>query len=87
MAVFTDIANAMGTETPESAIALFRSLLTKLGLSRSATESEKSPSLLDTLSASVNPIRLANNPIPITTIQAREIYARILEKSLPDRAK
>lgn len=87
MAVFTDIANAMGAETPESAIALFRSLLTKLGLSRSATESEKSPSLLDTLSASVNPIRLANNPIPITTIQAREIYARILEKSLPDRAK
>lgn len=87
MAVFTDIANAMGAETPESAIALFRSLLTKLGLSRSATEAEKSPSLLDTLSASVNPIRLANNPIPITTIQAREIYARILEKSLPDRAK
>lgn len=86
-ATFIDIAHAMGTETPESAIALFRSLLTKLGLSRSATESEKSPSLLDTLSASVNPIRLANNPIPITTIQAREIYARILEKSLPDRAK
>lgn len=86
-ATFIDIANAMGAETPESAIALFRSLLTKLGLSRSATESEKSPSLLDTLSASVNPIRLANNPIPITTIQAREIYARILEKSLPDRAK
>ena len=95
-AVFTDIAHAMGAETPQDAIAMFRSMMSQLDLSKPrlaissnttalssgasviSTEAEKSPTLLDTLASSVNPIRLANNPIPISQQDARQIYSRIL---------
>ena len=99
---FTDIAHAMGTETPEDAISLFRSMMLSMGLSgqtmhpqarkdgrwpsgaQSApdcsdplSEPERS-SVLKTLASSVNPIRLANNPVPISETDALAIYSKVL---------
>lgn len=52
----------------------FRALLAKLELTApSAAEGD-----IAILAASVNPIRLANNPVPISQQEAGEIYSRIL---------
>ena len=99
--VFSDIANAMGTETPEDAISLFRSMMSRMGLSgqtmhpqarkdgrwpsgaQSALECSDPLSeperadVLKTLASSVNPIRLANNPVPISEPDALAIYSKV----------
>ena len=123
-ATFIDIAHAMGTDSPETAITLFRSLMSQMELgpfSRIYPPKESpfsdriyppkgkimsSPfpdriyppkglkvrvharlediscqeknALIDTLASSVNPIRLANNPVPISEADARAIYSKIL---------
>lgn len=106
--VFSDIALAMGAETPEDAIGLFRSLMFKMELDfgswyKAQTEDPKArnygrwpsgaqsapdcsdplseperASVLKTLASSVNPIRLANNPVPISESDALAIYSKIL---------
>ena len=105
---FTDIAHAMGTETPEDAISLFRSMMSRMELDfgswyKAQTEDPKArnygrwpsgaqsapdcsdplseperASVLKTLASSVNPIRLANNPVPISESDALAIYSKIL---------
>ena len=99
--VFSDIAHAMGTETPEDAISLFRSMMSRMGLSgqtmhpqarkdgrwpsgaQSALECSDPLSepdradVLKTLASSVNPIRLANNPVPISESDALAIYSKV----------
>lgn len=99
--VFSDIAHAMGTETPEDAISLFRSMMSRMGLSgqtmhpqarkdgrwpsgaQSALECSdplsepERASVLKTLASSVNPIRLANNPVPISEPDALAIYSKV----------
>lgn len=65
--VFEEISQLI---TPEG----FRALLAKLELTApSAAEGD-----IAILAASVNPIRLANNPVPISQQEAGEIYSRIL---------
>ena len=66
--VFEEISQLI---TPEG----FRALLAKLELTApSAAEGD-----IAILAASVNPIRLANNPVPISQQEAGEIYSRILK--------
>lgn len=66
--VFEEISQLI---TPEG----FRALLTELELTApSAAEGD-----IAILAASVNPIRLANNPVPISQQEAGEIYSRILK--------
>lgn len=66
--VFEEISQLI---TPEG----FRALLAELELTApSAAEGD-----IDILAASVNPIRLANNPVPISQQEAGEIYSRILK--------
>lgn len=65
--VFEEISQLI---TPEG----FRALLAELELTApSAAEGD-----IAILAASVNPIRLANNPVPISQQEAGEIYSRIL---------
>lgn len=96
MAVFTDIAHAMGTDSPETAITLFRSLMSQMELGPFSRiyppkglkvrvharlediSCQEKNALIDTLASSVNPIRLANNPVPISEADARTIYSKIL---------
>ena len=81
--VFEDIADTMtahssgmqGSGLCWEAVAAFRAMLSALGLS---SFGPADPSLIPTLAASVNPVRLANNPVLITTPAARSIYSRIL---------
>ena len=99
---FTDIAHAMGTETPKDAISLFRSMMSSMELSgqtmhpqarkdgRWPSGAQSAPDCLDPLSepertdvlnilaSSVNPIRLANNPVPISEPEALAIYSKVL---------
>lgn len=66
--VFEEISQLI---TPEG----FRALLTELELTApSAAEGD-----IAILAASVNPIRLANNPVPVSQQEAGEIYSRILK--------
>ena len=66
--VFEEISQLI---TPEG----FRALLAELELTApSAAEGD-----IAILAASVNPIRLANNPVPISQQEAGEIYSRILK--------
>lgn len=66
--VFEEISQLI---TPEG----FRALLAKLEITApSAAEGD-----IAILAASVNPIRLANNPVPISQQEAGEIYSRILK--------
>lgn len=66
--VFEEISQLI---TPEG----FRALLAELKLTApSAAEGD-----IAILAASVNPIRLANNPVPISQQEAGEIYSRILK--------
>ena len=52
----------------------FRALLAELKLTAPSTAEGD----IAILAASVNPIRLANNPVPISQQEAGEIYSRIL---------
>jgi len=66
--IFEEISQLI---TPEG----FRALLAELELTApSAAEGD-----IAILAASVNPIRLANNPVPISQQEAGEIYSRILK--------
>ncbi|MBO4853855.1 MAG: phosphonoacetaldehyde reductase [Oscillospiraceae bacterium] len=74
---FRHIAAAMGCETAEQAVALFRKMLMKMEISGPAPrELEKE---LDILAGSVNPERMKNNPVLLSTQVCRAIYGRILK--------
>lgn len=95
-ATFIDIAHAIGTDSPETAITLFRSLMSQMELGPFSRmyppkglkvrvharlediSCQEKNALIDTLASSVNPIRLANNPVPISEADARTIYSKIL---------
>lgn len=76
---FSDIAHAMGAETPEDAISLFRSMMSRMELDFGSWYKAQTD-VLNILASSVNPIRLANNPVPISEPEALEIYSKILSE-------
>ena len=74
---FRQIANAMGSDNPETAIDLFRKMMVDMELKNPvAGEKEKE---LATLSTSVNPIRLKNNPVRLDVEAIRGLYEAVLK--------
>ncbi len=70
---FTQIATALGADGPEAAIRRFEQMLRELGVAPPGI----TPAELDLLAASVNPVRLKNNPVAFTEGELREIYAAV----------
>lgn len=74
--IFQQIANAMGCDTLESAIAIFRKMMVDMELKNPlAGDREKE---LETLSTSVNPVRLKNNPVGLDVESIRGLYNDII---------
>lgn len=76
MPVFLDISRAMGFDSPRTAIAGFREMMSEMGLKNPVSEDRETE--LETLSKSVNPVRLKNNPIKIDEATAWNLYNRIV---------
>lgn len=76
--VFDQIAQSLGCKTPKEAILFLRSMLVTLELEYpKSADYEKD---LETLTRSVNPTRLKNNPIPLDTKILREFYQTIVKE-------
>ena len=75
IAVFNQIANAMGVETSIEAIELFKQMMAEMDLKQPVTDNIEKE--LPMLSSSVNPVRLKNNPIELNIEATREIYSKI----------
>lgn len=75
--VFKEIAEALQTETPESAVVKFENLLARLNIEPPAIPEED----LDLLAASVNPDRLKNNPVALTREELRALYKKLADGS------
>lgn len=76
--IFNQIAKAMGCKTPVEAIALFRQMMVDMDLKNPVTENREKE--LETLSTSVNPVRLNNNPVVLSIGDIRFIYNDIIRK-------
>ncbi len=68
--VFDDIAKALGQEDVKAAVEFFKSLLLKLNIAAPVI-SEKE---IDILGASVNPVRLKNNPVALSEDVLKQLY-------------
>ncbi len=73
--IFDEIAFAMGCESAMAALEKYRSILSKLDISgvEGMAESE-----FETLSDSVNPVRLKNNPVAIEKDAFKMLYSAIV---------
>ncbi|MBR1850884.1 MAG: phosphonoacetaldehyde reductase [Bacteroidales bacterium] len=69
-------ATAMGCSSSTAAIARFEALMAELGMERPTSHDREAE--LDLLAQSVNPVRLKNNPVPLSTSTLRAIYNSIL---------
>ena len=76
VAIFDEIAHAMGQSSAQNAILCFQSLMNNLDMKK-PTSSNKNQSV-SYLSNSVNPIRLRNNPVSLDMVSIRHIYQIIL---------
>lgn len=74
--IFTKIAKAMGCDTPEMAIVVFREMMREMELNNPVAVDREEE--LTVLSTSVNPVRLKNNPIQIDQKTATLLYNSIL---------
>lgn len=75
--IFTCISRSLGVQTPKEAIALFRQMMKDMELANPvANEREQE---LVTLSSSVNPIRLKNNPIGLDVETISGLYEVIVK--------
>lgn len=72
--VLEDIAHAMGCDSPEDAAEKFEAIFSRLGLEIPTA----SPQQIDSLTMSVNPVRLKNFPATLDTYTIRELYTQIL---------
>jgi len=66
----------MGASTPIEAIARYRDMMKEMELIRPAAGNRQTE--LDVLTASVNPLRLRNNPVRLSPEVIRSLYDRIL---------
>lgn len=80
-AAFKEIAQAMQVADVPSAIGCFREMMKVLGL-QNPVSSEKRDEELHTLSTSVNPIRLRNNPVELDAEAIMGLYHTIIDKPL-----
>lgn len=75
--IFTKISIAIGCETPVKAIAVFREMMKDMELNNPVAGDREEE--LNVLSASVNPVRLKNNPIQIDSKASKMLYSIILQ--------
>lgn len=74
--IFNDIAKTMGAESPFEAVILFRDMMTQMELATPITNKREEE--LSILSTSVNPVRLKNNPVALSSDTIRSLYNFIL---------
>ena len=74
--IFKKIAKSMGCETPGKAIVLFRQMMVEMGLKNPVAVNKEEE--LEVLSASVNQVRLKNNPIQPSDLYVRFLYSIIV---------
>lgn len=74
--VFSEIAETLDCEDTESAIRWFRELLDELEIGRPLSGDREKE--LNLLAASVNPVRLKNNPVALSGDILRKMYERIV---------
>ena len=73
--VFEEIADALHAgRDPERAVREFEQLLERLDIRPPAID----PEALDLLAASVNPVRLKNNPVALTEKELRALYENLM---------
>ena len=74
--VFSDISKAMGCDDPDTAVSMFRQILSEMDINGPlATNREE---VIEILSHSVNPIRLKNNPIELDGQTIISLYESIV---------
>ena len=74
--IFNQIAQAMGCNRPQQAIGVFHEMMKDMDLKNPvAGDREKE---LKVLSTSVNPVRLKNNPVELSTAAIKQLYQLIL---------
>ena len=76
---FEEISVTMGSGQPRLAIALFRQMMHDMELRNPEAGSDKAAEV-ETLSSSVNPVRLKNNPVRIEEETSKILYSKILVK-------
>lgn len=75
--VFVSISNSMGFPTPTDAIAQFRTMMDEMEM-RNPVSGNKAGDV-ETLSQSVNPVRLKNNPVCLEMNSVVSMYGQILK--------
>lgn len=78
--IFNLIAKAMGCNTPEQAINIFRMMLTELEMEKPFSNNFNSDILV--LCSSVNPIRLKNNPVELKNETILYLYSQIIQQAV-----
>lgn len=79
VSVFSDIAHAMGADTPLGAIAFFQAIMKDMELSNPTSEDLHRSSDINLLTSSVNPVRLKNNPIKLDCRTIKQLYETIVK--------
>ena len=74
--IFLKISQAMGCNSPEFAIEMFREMMKTMELAKPVSKNREDD--LKVLSTSVNPVRLKNNPISLDTNVIYGLYDEIL---------
>ena len=74
--IFALISKSMGCESPEQAIALFRQMMVDMELKNPVAGNRQEELII--LSTSVNPVRLKNNPVELSTSVINELYQLIV---------
>lgn len=74
---FMKISRAMRCESPKEAIAVFRRMMAEMKISYPRVQNNRMEEV-ETLTDSVNPVRLKNNPVPLTREQILSIYLNIV---------
>jgi alcohol dehydrogenase class IV len=77
--IFDDIAKPMGTKNPTEAIALFRGMMEEMELKNPTSGRSHRASDIVTLSTSVNPVRLKNNPVQLSESTIMSLYEVIVK--------
>ena len=76
--IFNQIAKAMGCDSPKEAIGLFQEMMKDLDLKNPVAGDRDEE--LNVLSTSVNPVRLKNNPIKLSSKAIYQLYQSIISK-------
>ena len=74
--IFGQISKSLGTTCSKEAISLFRSMMVQMDMNKPAATNRSQE--LELLTASVNPVRLKNNPVELTRDVLSGLYDSIL---------